>query len=263
MSQEDPSDPSNCRVVQYASRTLTEVETRYHQIEKEELAVLWALEHFHLYIYGRPVEVVTDNTVVALVFGNPHSKPKARLENWSLRLQRYEFSIRHKPGESNMADYLSRHPQSAVLTKPTDECEAYVNLICDSSRPPSISRELIASTTLSDTTLTEVKKMLRGEAHQAPQLFVAMRNDLCVSSDGLVLRRNTIVIPTALKNDVIRIAHFGHQGTTKTLALMRRHVWFADMDSMVEAHIKSCASCVANTDTTRWCERSRQPRPKR
>ena len=39
------------KIIAYASRALTEVETRYPQTEKEALAIIWGVEHFHLYLY--------------------------------------------------------------------------------------------------------------------------------------------------------------------------------------------------------------------
>ena len=47
--------------VAYASRALLDTETRYAQIEKELLAVVWGLERFHQYTYGRPVLVQSDH----------------------------------------------------------------------------------------------------------------------------------------------------------------------------------------------------------
>ena len=38
------------RVVAYGSRSLTEVEQRYSQLEREALGVVWACEYFHIYI---------------------------------------------------------------------------------------------------------------------------------------------------------------------------------------------------------------------
>ena len=45
-----------------------------------------------------------------LIFGNPDSKPKARIERWCLRLLPSSFVVKHRPGDGNIADYLSRNP---------------------------------------------------------------------------------------------------------------------------------------------------------
>ena len=41
------------RPVHFASRTLTDVERRYSQTEREALAVIFGCERFHLYLYGQ------------------------------------------------------------------------------------------------------------------------------------------------------------------------------------------------------------------
>ena len=45
------------RVIAYASRGLTDVERRYSQAEREALALVWACEHFNMYIFGRNFEL--------------------------------------------------------------------------------------------------------------------------------------------------------------------------------------------------------------
>jgi hypothetical protein len=47
--------------VAYASRALTDAETRYAQIEKELLAALYGLEKYHMYTYGRSVSILSDH----------------------------------------------------------------------------------------------------------------------------------------------------------------------------------------------------------
>ena len=47
-------DSEDYRVVAYASRALSAVEKRYSQTEKEALSIVWAVEHFHLFICGAP-----------------------------------------------------------------------------------------------------------------------------------------------------------------------------------------------------------------
>ena len=98
------------KIIAYASRPLTDVENRYSQTEKEGLAIVWSLEHFHLYLYGHRFTLVSDHQPLETIFNNPKSKIPARIERWRLRLQQYNFNVKYKPEKSNAADYLSRHP---------------------------------------------------------------------------------------------------------------------------------------------------------
>ena len=76
----------NCRVCEY--RSLSDVET-----EKEALAIVWAVERLHLYLYGKRFNLHIDCKPVQLIFGNPKSKPPARIERWNLRLYKATNSM--------------------------------------------------------------------------------------------------------------------------------------------------------------------------
>ena len=70
-------------VIAYASRRLTFPETRYSQTEIEALAVVWASEHFDLYLYGAEYTVVTDHKPLEGLLNNAQSKPTARLQDYN------------------------------------------------------------------------------------------------------------------------------------------------------------------------------------
>ena len=68
----------NGQPICYASRALTNTETRYAQIEKELLAIVWSCDQFDQYIYGRDVvHVDSDHEPLQAVFKKPiHQSPK-------------------------------------------------------------------------------------------------------------------------------------------------------------------------------------------
>lgn len=108
-------------IVAYASRSLTDCEGRYsHWTEREALTVIWAIEHFHLYLYGAPFRVTMDHKTLETIFKNLTFKAcaTARLERLQLRLQSYKTTIVYKPGPDNPADYMSRHPNPKHCHRP-------------------------------------------------------------------------------------------------------------------------------------------------
>jgi len=64
------------RVNSDASKSLSAVERRYLQTEKEALAVVWACEPFHVYLYGIKFELYTDHKPLETIYSS-RSKPCA------------------------------------------------------------------------------------------------------------------------------------------------------------------------------------------
>ena len=96
--------------VAYCSRAMTPTETRHAQIEKELLAIVFAVERFEPYVYGCDrVTVESDHKPLQYIFQKPlHAVPK-RLQRMLLRLQKYSLNILYKKRkEMYLADTLSR-----------------------------------------------------------------------------------------------------------------------------------------------------------
>ena len=64
----------------YASRTLSDPKKGYAITELETLAVVWALNHFHAYLYGHNVVVYTDHSAVKAVLETPNISAKHMLD---------------------------------------------------------------------------------------------------------------------------------------------------------------------------------------
>ena len=103
-------DVNNCRMpIAYASRKLLDREVNYATIEKECLAIVWAVEKFRVYLYGKEFVLQTDQKPLSYLFTMRNSN--GRLMRWALALQCYSFSIEYIKGKDNVgADLLSRCP---------------------------------------------------------------------------------------------------------------------------------------------------------
>ena len=81
--------------------------------------------------------------------------------------------------------------------------------------------------------------------------YTQLKDELTIGTTTQVILCGTrLVIPRELQRRVVDLAHEGHQGITKTKALLREKVWFPGINELVEQRIKSCHSCQVATPTT-------------
>ena len=94
-------------VVYYASKTLNEAQRNYTTIEKELLAVVYALDKFRAYLVELVIVIFTDHSTLKYLLTKQDAK--ARLIRWVLLLQEFNLQIKDKKGVENVvADHLSR-----------------------------------------------------------------------------------------------------------------------------------------------------------
>ena len=147
------------QVVAYASRTLSPVERRYSQTEREALALVWACEHFRMYLLGKRFTLLTDHKPLEVIY-SPRSRPSARIERWVLRLQSYDYTVRHVPGKKNIADVLSRLPYDDNQTA-SDGNEEAVWLVAQAAAPSAIGVHEVERVSANDDELTLVRECIR------------------------------------------------------------------------------------------------------
>ncbi|VDI82386.1 Hypothetical predicted protein [Mytilus galloprovincialis] len=156
----------NFRPVTFASRTLTNVEQRYSQTEREALVVVWGCDRFHLYLYGKEFILVTDH------------KP---LEGY-------------KPGPRNAADCLSRLSQVQDETTGRNIAEEYAYFVEQNAVPNAMTFKMIKDSAHLD---KDIKQILNGKISKSNNLF-RFRNELSVVG-GVLLKGSRIVIPDKLR----------------------------------------------------------------
>ena len=95
--------------VEFASKLLSEAQSRYSNTKRKMLAVLFGLVKFHYYAYGRLVVVKSDHRPLEAIFKKHLSSAPPRLARMLLCIQKYDVQIKYLPGKDiPVADALSR-----------------------------------------------------------------------------------------------------------------------------------------------------------
>lgn len=241
--------------ISFASRRLTVCEQNYAQIDREGLAVVFALNKYSKFLLGRKFVLRTDHRPLIHIF-NP-SKPitkiaNARLIRWSVLLLSFDYTIEHLPGIKNtIADCLSRLPieDNTVKFHVPHEIIKLINVIDDFK---DLTIDKLREATLSDSVLSQVKSFVRSGfprklSNMNPQLepYYKIQQELSIHNE-LLLYRNRIVIPEIYRAIVMKQLHAGHPGTSSMRSSARTVVFWPNMDLDLDQITKSCTECFAN-----------------
>jgi len=91
--------------ISYASKTLTGAQLNYATIEKELLAIVFAIDKFRSYLVGAKIIVYTDHAALKYLLTKKDANP--HLIRWIHLLQEFDQEIKDKKGRENtVADHL-------------------------------------------------------------------------------------------------------------------------------------------------------------
>lgn len=239
-------DKSNIpRIISFASKGLTATERIYPQTQREALAVVWAVEKFYLYLFGLRFTIFTDHKTLEYIYGGKYRDGRracSRAEGWALRLQPYDFEIKHIPGFENISDVLSR--LCGQLDTAFDEDSEHF-LLAVGDGPIAITLDEIKNETKNDKILQSVIKSLEsGDWPHDLVRYQAFDKELGVR-EGIVVRDERIVLPATLRRRALEIEHRGHPGVVSMRRRLRERVWWPCMDNDVGNMVQECAGCAA------------------
>ena len=245
-------DQGRERPVAYASRSLAPAEKNYSQLEKEALAVIFGVKKFHQFVYGRSFQIKSDHKPLLGLLGNRKPLPDVvspRVIRWRMTLQAYQCQLVYSPGvcQAN-SDALSRLPlpEEEHPVPPGDT----VLLLETVGKLVTVSE--IRQTTARDPVLAAVfRRVVDGwpadSDRVSPELqpYFHRRNELS-TEDGVLLWGGRVVIPLALRGELLNLLHQGHPGIVGMKAKARTQVWWPGIDRQVEEAVNSCLPCQEN-----------------
>ena len=210
--------------VVYASRSFTVAEQHYAQMEKELLAIVFACERFNQFIYGKQVTVESDHKPLEAIITKPLSQAPPRIQRLLIRLQKYQPMVKYVPGKFLfIADTLSRAylPAKGEQQELNEDIEVMVHsMVTEIPASPEKIEEL-KKETAKDEALSQLKKqMIEGwsnHKHEVPQniaIYWDIRHDLS-EAEGLIFKDHHLVIPTAMRRDMLNLIHESHLGIEK------------------------------------------------
>lgn len=229
--QKDPVSNEE-KPIAFASRKLRGAEIHYTTTEKECLAIVFGVEKFTQYIEGVKFEIITDHS--ALLWLLKQSNLKGRLARWVLKLQQFDFDIKHIKGKCNIVpDAISRFPMeefALIEFNNTDVDPAYETLRSKIEKNP---------TKFSNYKVKDRKiyiKLNKQPGNNTEFLY------------KLLVPKTQIMHVMKECHDNPTAAHFGAFKTAKRI--MQRYYWHGLVKDVKE-YVRKCETCLKSKAPTK------------
>ncbi|XP_055903972.1 uncharacterized protein K02A2.6-like [Eupeodes corollae] len=197
------------RPIAFISRSLTLSEQNYTQLDREALAIVFAIDKFYI------------------------------LLRYASFLQGFNYKIQHKKAEEHLhVDCLSRNLSTDSFQKfkflLDDEIKDLQDQIINQISTVSLTATSIAKETEKDSKLSKLKQdLLKGQ----------IENPDYSLQDGVIFKGNRVVIPNTLQDEVLKELLRTHIGIVKMKQLARKYCYWNGIDSSIEKLVRSCEKC--------------------
>ncbi|XP_055909199.1 uncharacterized protein K02A2.6-like [Eupeodes corollae] len=250
--------------IAHASKTLYIHQKRYSQIEKEALSIIYGVQKFNQYLYGRHFILYTDHKPLVSIFNPEKNLPvftAQRLQRWALFLMGYQYSIRYKPtSKHGNADALSRLPMGQDEQFDASENSCLHVQFDEVIEAFPVDAKQIASATAVDPVLSKVLKFLRHGWPDSSKLidkqlkpYFDRRYSLLIENNIILLQAEhvRVVVPASQQPNVLKLLHDGHWGITRMKQLSRRYCWWPFIDKAITERAAKCIQCQETSSSPR------------
>lgn len=244
--------------VEYASRALTRTEREsYAQIEKEMLAICFALQRFDTYVYANVnVTVETDHKPLISIVKKPLTSAPKRLQRMLLQLQRYTWTLIYRPGSQMLiADTLSRaylpddtatdFPEEVAALADTEQREA-LKMVASAA-----TIDFMKSAAAADEQYQLLRRQISiGWPDSAADIPRELREfttfaDELAECDGLVFKGQRVVVPQEARADILQRIHSSHVGINGCIRRAQESVFYPGLTADIKKMVAACAICEA------------------
>lgn len=242
------------RPIAFCSRSLTDNERRWAQIEKELLAATYAVEKFHIFLCGLNFTLNTDHKpLVPLINTKDLTEAPLRCQRLLMRLARYTLTALYVPGKYLVvADNLSRSPELTTTNSVSDisiEVEAYVNFIMSqfnisNKQLSKLKHEQEIDEHLSQVIYCSRTGWIAADDNENLKAYYNEQSCISVTDDDILLFQNRLIIPKTMQREMLqRIHDDGHMSLHKCRKRAAQSVWWPTISKDLKSYVENCNFC--------------------
>jgi len=261
LEQDDAFGQSH--LVAYYSKSLQLAEQNYKIHDKELLAIVQALKHFHHYLQGNVHQTKIFLDHMNLKYFTTKQTLTCCQAWWSILLGTYNYVIIPKPGKLNQADGLSRHldhkeriasenveqvlldPRKFLLKPEQFHLQALHNMAIPTGMDEELQAALVKVVAKDNS--TGLGQKLKELITSGPRQVTKGLQDWNYKN-RLFLYKGLVYVPDNenVRHKIVQQFHdsiMGHPGQWKTIKLITQEYWWPRITEFIKVYIKGCATC--------------------